>query len=616
MSKQWILKEQPPLEFFNQFPEQSSILLLLLYHRGVKTQEAIDVFLNPEFETGIHDPFLFRDMHKAVDRIFTAIAQNEKIIIFADYDADGITAAVIGASVFREIGLNEGTDFAVYLPDRDKEGYGLNKTALQLLAERSAKVIITADCGITNIEEVDYANSLGIDVIITDHHSIPNVLPHALAVLNPRLPDETYPCKLLCGAGTLFKLMQGVLGEYEKQHPQDNQVNRESIIKWLFDIAAIGTVADMVPLLEENRVMVKYGLVVLNKTRRVGLRKLIEKALGVNQKTSSFLSPHGGKEKHVFLLQEKRRMVSSSRPPKKLDTYSIGFQIAPRINAAGRLDHSSQSYRLLMSEDENEAENLASNLNATNTQRQHITETMFTQGMEQIASMEPQKMIHCVIGDDWSQGVVGLVAGKLAQEFYRPTIVATRISGKITGSGRSIRELDLIATLRELDPLLFLKLGGHPMACGFTLADGVSFNTFRDALTQRVEEKLNGIKLVPSLDIDTKIRLSDINWPLYDQLEQMQPFGMNNPQPVFLISECDIVEIMPIGREGKHLRLKVRQKDESDMWHEKNCIGFSLGGRATEIASGDIINLVATIDVNEWNGNRELQLKVIDFQKF
>jgi single-stranded-DNA-specific exonuclease len=589
MHKQWKVKNNPPEEFMRQFPELTRILCRLLYSRGLSEKEAIEIFLDPRFETGVHDPFLFRDMQKAVERIFSARKHREKIILYGDYDADGITAVVIGASVFKSLGFKEGEAFDVYLPDRDREGYGLNSNTLRLLAEKGAKLIITADCGITNISEVDVANSLGVDVIITDHHSIPEVLPKAFAVLNPRLPDETYPCKFLCGAGTLFKLMQGLLKEASK-YPEYAGIAMESVMKWLFDIAAIGTVADMVPLLDENRLMVKYGLVVLNKTQRIGLRKLVDIA---------FHAKNG----------------NASKPRRALDAYSIGFQIAPRINAAGRIEHSSQSYRLLMSEAEDEAENLSKSLNVTNTHRQQLTEEIFSEGKRQIANMDPKAKIYCVLGEEWSSGVVGLVAGKLTSEYYRPVIVATRMLGSIRGSGRSVRELDLIATLRELDSRFFDKLGGHPMACGFTLADGVNFDDFRTALTALVNEKLAEVELIPTLDIDTEISLFDVNWELYEDLAKMQPFGMANPQPVFLISNCEVVELFPVGSDAKHLRLRVRQKSSEGSYVERNVIGFSMGARCDECQIGDTLDLVASLELNEWNGNRELQLKLSDMRK-
>lgn len=590
--KRWQLKDSPPVEFLESFPELSVVAAQLLYNRGLRTQAAIDAFLSPDYQSGVHDPFLFRDMEKAVTRIWQAIDAKEKIVIFGDYDADGITGSVVGSSVFSALKLSEGEDFEVYLPDRETEGYGLNIEAINYLALRGTKVIITADNGITALLPVEHANACGIDVIITDHHSIPKILPKAYAVLNPRLPEETYPCKLLCGAGTLFKLMQGVLARYEERNTECPQNFREITEKWLLDIVAIGTVADMVPLLEENRIFVKYGLLVLNKTRRLGLQKLVEKCNGTNRALSA----------------------PKEKKPRRLDTHSIGFQIAPRINAAGRMDHSSLAYRLLITEDREEAEALSSSLNSANSQRQRLTDSIVKEATEKIEQMDQSQKIFIVKGEHWPAGLIGLVAGRLLNTYSRPVVVVSESPKKIIGSARSVPGFDVIATLREMGDAYFKNYGGHPAACGFTLGENVSLEEFQHDLLQRAERKIEESTLLPVIEIDAQISLADATWDLVSSLEAMEPFGKDNPQPIFFIPRVEVVEISRIGADESHLRIRVKSSDDTLSEHTTSCIGFSMGERAEKFQIGSCIDLAAHVDVNEWNGHREIQLKVVDLR--
>lgn len=580
------------MEFLEGFPELSPVTAQLLYNRGLKTQEQIDAFMSPDYQSGAYNPFLFRDMEKAVTRIWQAIDAKEKIVIFGDYDADGITASVVGSTVFRALGLEEGRDFDVYLPDRETEGYGLNIGAIDYLAAHEARLIITADNGITALEPVEHANLCGIDVIITDHHSIPQVVPKAYAILNPRLPEETYPCKLLCGAGTLFKLMQGVLVRYEERNKECTPNFREVVEKWLLDIVAIGTVADMVPLLEENRILVKYGLVVLNKTRRLGLQKLIEKCNGANRLGS----------------------IPKKRKARRLDTHSIGFQIAPRINAAGRLDHSSLAYRLLMTENEEEAESLSMSLHSTNNQRQRLTDSIVKEAIEKIEQMNQSQKIFIVKGEHWPAGLIGLVAGRLLNTYSRPVVVVSESPKKIIGSARSVPGFDVIATLREMGDSYFKNYGGHPAACGFTLKENVSFEQFQQDLLQLTEKKMDASMLLSCMEIEAQISLADVTWDLISCLEDMQPFGKENPQPIFLIPRVEVVEISRIGADESHLRIRVKASDDGGTKQLISCVGFSLGEWAEEFQIGSCVDIAANVDVNEWNGQREIQLKVVDLR--
>ncbi|HLD81961.1 MAG TPA: single-stranded-DNA-specific exonuclease RecJ [Patescibacteria group bacterium] len=578
----WKVRELAPQNYLNSFAELPGILTQLLYNRGLKTQHDIDAFLNPEYGTGIHDPFLFRDMKKAVDRVTRAIDAKELITIYGDYDADGITGSVVGSTVFRSLGLVEGTDYNVYLPDRFTEGYGVNAKALEFLAKNGTKILITVDCGITSINEVAIANQLGVDVIITDHHSIPKVLPEAYAIMNPRLPEETYPCKLLCGAGTMYKFMQGLLKSFENSGRIAFGISRESVEKWLLDVVAIGTVADMVPLYEENRIFVKYGLVVLEKTKRLGLQRMIENAGYAKSKA-------------------------------KPTTTLIGFQIAPRINAAGRLEHSSVSYKLLMSEDPAEVPNLASSVELANRQRQQITEDIVNGAESQIANFSAEEAIIVVLGNDWPTGVVGVAASRIMQKYHKPTIIASHFNGQIIGSGRSIPGFDMIATLREMGDEWFRNYGGHPMACGFTFSAEKNFDDFRRELILRAGKKLTPDDIRPVLEIEAEVPFHEIDWALFEQLEHLEPYGKDNPKPIFMVRDVIISDMFVVGKGEKHLKFSV-EREHGPQKKRLPCIGFGLGFLLDQLSVGTAVDLACEIDVNEWNGNRELQLNVKDVQ--
>jgi single-stranded-DNA-specific exonuclease len=588
--KKWILSPPPPVEFIQEHPEFPSVITQLLWNRNLRTQELIDEFLHPDYSTDIHDPFLFKDMEKAVGLIFDCIRDNKKITIHGDYDADGVDAAAILMSTIKKLGLK---NIDVFIPHREIDGYGLNNNTVNYLKKNGTELIITCDCGISNTEEITLAKELGIKVIITDHHAMPATFPPADATIHPLVPGETYPDKTLAGGGVAFKLAQGLLKKHHQTHEKlpDGQ-SHEAFEKWLLDLASISTVGDMVPLVGESRTLVYYGLTVLNKTRNKGLQKLLMVA--------GLADEHGKSKKGPF------------------DTYTIGFQLAPRINAAGRMDHANVAFELLMAETDEQALELATKLNQNNVDRQKLTEELMKQAREQLKTTNQlNNPILFVVGVGWSTGILGLVASRLKDEFYKPILVMGLNNNQITGSGRSIKEFNIIKTLQTI-PEFFYKFGGHPQACGFTLKNPGVLDDLKKVLLDKVTQELTGVDLLPQIMVDAEIDLAEVNWELYEYLEKLKPFGQANEEPKYVAKNVTVMSIEPVGQEGKHLRLLV--KHHSHVIHKT--IGFGLGDLARHpadwlknLAPGDKIDMVFSVGVNEWNGNRELQLTIEDIKK-
>jgi len=588
MQKRWEILPKPPKEMYEKFPELPETVVDLLYHRNITTQEAIDEFLHPEYSKDVHDPFLFKEMKHAVKRIFKAIEKGEKIVVHGDYDADGVSGATILVTTLRELGAKS---LDVFLPHRELDGYGLNSNTVELLSESHTKLIITCDCGISNKEEVDLANKKGIDVIITDHHTIPEKLPKAEAILHPKIQGETYPDKNLAGGAVAFKLAQGLL----RKHKEDGKVlesgmSHEAIEKWLLDMVAIASIADMVPLLGESRTLTKYGLIVLNKTKRIGLQKLLLEARLMND---------DGSLKNI------------------IDADTIGYKIAPRINAAGRLQHANVAYGLMMTTNPIEAVDLAFTLDKNNTERQKITEKCLKEAIIQIEKNKTEQPILLAFGTEWPSGIVGLMAGKLKDKYGKPALVMTSRGDEIVGSGRSISGFNAIESLQELSEV-FAKFGGHPMAFGFTLAPGETVQTLREKLTKKYLEKTVGMDLTPILQIDAEIDLGDVNWELYDILEKFSPFGKDNEKPKYASMNVTLQNVASLGKDKKHLKIML----QSQGGKIKQAIGWHMCNDNTPgenwcklLKKGNTVDVAFEIDVNEWNGNRELRLQIIDIKK-
>ncbi len=557
MEKQWKINKKAPEAFLNKFPEYSRLTLQLLWDRGLKTQKAIDEFFNPDYNEDLHDPFLMKGMKKAVERIEKALKNKEKITIFGDYDADGVCGTAILSETLNALGINPDT----YIPDRNKEGYGLNLKAVKEVAAKKTDLIITTDCGITDCEEIKLANKLGMDVIIADHHEVSGKVPSAISIVNPRQKGEKYPFRELAAAGVAFKLAQALL---------KNKVS-EGWEKWLLDLVAIATVADIMPLVGENRTLVKYGLVVLAKTRRLGLQELMKTA----------------------------RII-------KVDAYTLGYILGPRLNAAGRMEHANTAYELLVTKSKEEAETLARRLSEKNQERQKLTSRIIKE-VESRLDLEKAKMIF--EGDkNWLIGVVGLIAGRLANRYYRPTVIFQKMKDKTKGSARSVPSFNIVEAIGMCQELLE-DFGGHPGAAGFTVSNK-NLKKFKEKLLKIADKKIKEEDLIPLLNIDLELEPEELNFEVYEEIQRFAPFGEENPRPLFLMRGLKIVNLKGVGNNGNHLKCYLAGKTRGFQ-----AIGFGLGDFCDKMKQGDRIDIAFELITNDWNGARELQLKIIDLKK-
>ncbi|MBU0660559.1 single-stranded-DNA-specific exonuclease RecJ [Patescibacteria group bacterium] len=586
-SRTWELLPQAPQSFINEHSDLDPLIINLLYERSLHTQEEIDAFLHPNYSNDVHDPFLFQDMDRAVRRLFTAIEKEEYITIHGDYDADGVSAAVILHDTLTTLGAKH---VDVYLPHRETDGYGLNNKTIDYLATEKTTLIITCDCGISNTAEIAYANSKGIDTIITDHHSVPEILPEAHAIIHPKVIGESYPDKELAGGAVAFKLAQGLLHTHHQTHKElPNGESHEGFEKWLLDMVAIATVADMVPLLGESRTLTQYGLVVLNKTRRIGLKKL---------------------------FQETGLMHDDESMKQDIDAVTIGFRIAPQINAAGRIGNANVAYNLLTAQYGTDAIDLAFTLNQNNTERRELTERYVEQAITDIEANQKGNPILFVYHETWTTGIVGLIASRLKTLYDTPVIAMAPNGNDITGSGRSIKGFNLIEALRAM-PEFFEKFGGHPMACGFSLKHKDERKTFEQAFMAYFKEKTKDIDLSLTLSIAANITLADINWERYDLLEKFKPFGQKNPEPIYAAYGVTVSQFKGIGKIANHLKITLTQDG-----HTKQAIGWNLCltdkksvNWCNQLTVGEKIDIAFHIGVNEWNGNRNLQLTIVDIKQ-
>ncbi len=544
------------------------IALNLLCQRGLNTKEKIEFFLNPDYDRDISDPFLFSDMEKAVGRIKKAKDGGEKVIIFGDYDADGITSTVILKEALEKIGIVS----EIYIPDKKTEGYGLNLGAIDGFKKKGISLIITVDCGTTNAEEIKKSGDLGIDVIIIDHHHAPEKLPEALAIINPEVKDSGYPFNNLAGVGVTFKLVQAV---YKSFIPEESER-----VKWLLDLVAIGTIADCVPLVGENRVIAKFGLLVLSKTRRPGLRELF--SVG-------------------------RIMIDEDNYP---DARKVAFQIAPRLNAAGRMDHANTAFNLLVENNQALARGLALEIEASNQKRQKETDRVTEEVRILANNVFKDKKFIFAVGEHFPIGTAGLVAGKIADEFHKPAAVFQKEEKVSRGSFRSIPELNIIELLEKCKDLT-LKCGGHSQAAGVTV-ENKNLEKFYEKLTGLIEKKLEGKELGPVIEIDSEISSGDIDFELAETLGKLEPFGEGNEEPVFLARDMVVQEIKTVGSTGKHIKLFLRPAGDSPKIFE--AIGFGLNEKFNYLKAGNRVDAVFNLQLDNWNGNKKIQLKLIDLK--
>jgi single-stranded-DNA-specific exonuclease len=551
-----------------KYEEIDPLIESILFQRGLKNKAQMKSFMVPDYEADLANPFLLSDMKQAVGRIKTAMKKNEVVCVFGDYDADGVTSAAMLDDFFNQINLRH----FCYIPDRNKEGYGMNKGAIDYIKDKGATLIITVDCGITNVAEVAYAHGLGIDVIVIDHHHVPEQVPEAVALINPKKPRDKYPEKNLAGVGVAFKFVQAVaegIG-YDRQK-----------IKWMLDLVAVGTIADCVPLLGENRTLAKFGLIVLSKTRRVGLKQLF-------QVSRIAIDDH-----HLATSQQ------------------VAFQVAPRINAAGRMDHANTAYMLLTCDvdDQPQARVLALELEEKNQRRQKITKVIVDDVEKRLSAQKSLPNIIIEADPHWELGVIGLAAGKIAEKYARPVILFHIEDQLCKGSGRSIKALNLVEAL-ERNANFFDKFGGHSQAAGMTL-QLAKLEEFKNIFIKEGDH-FTEQDLLKEVLIDAKLEFGQINDSLVKAVELFEPYGQENRQPVFLSQGVTINDKRLIGNDGQHIKLWL--KDEADKSGKIfEAIGFGIGDRFEELVTGGKIEVVFYIERDSWNGNEKIQLRVIDF---
>lgn len=554
----WVPRAAAPTTYIHELPADVSPLVgQLLWNRNITDPAQARPFLAAEYAT-LHDAFALRDMERAVARIRLAIEQQETVAVYGDFDTDGVTGVALLKQALSAFGL----EVLPYIPKRLEEGYGLNMQAVEALA-RQAQLLITVDCGISNVAEIARAQALGLDVIVLDHHTPPAVLPQAYALINPKRDGCAYPYKMLAGVGVAYKLTQAL-----------HRAGLRSGLKGrdLLDVVALGTVTDMAPLDGENRVLVKHGLVALNTTERPGINALIDAA-------------------------------AARRP---VDARGIGFTLGPRINAAGRLDDAIRAYELLLASTEPEARRLADELNTINLQRQTLTKDVQRAAHElAVASGKHEQRVIILDGSDFPAGVVGLVAARLVETFCRPVLLLER--GELTsrGSGRSIVGFSIIDALTEVGHL-FQKFGGHTMAAGFTISN---------AHLPELEARLNAIAardladdlLIPRLMYDAELRLGQHSLELIDQIAQLEPYGHGNPEPVWVSRGVRVIDARTLGRERQHLKLRL-----FDGQTAVDALWWRHAERLEAFAHNPRVDVAYTLSTNEYLGKRRVQLIVKD----
>jgi len=561
----WTLKSDPNPHKTRQLAAELGVTPLiasLLVQRGVETFEQARAFFRPAFEH-LHDPYLMQDMDKAVARIETAIAAGENILVFGDYDVDGTTAVALMSSYLRSYYPN----VATYIPDRYAEGYGVSFQGIDFAEDNGFTLIIALDCGIKSIDKVEYAQQKGIDFIICDHHRPGDELPKAIAILDPKRQDCAYPYKELCGCGVGFKLIQALSA--------NRGLSLLDLIPYL-DLVATAIAADIVPITGENRVLAKFGLQVINENPRPGIKALIKNV-----------------------------------KKKELTITDVVFIIAPRINAAGRIKHGNHAVALLTEFDLKQAEEFASQIETFNADRKDMDKQITKEALKQIeVNGEQGRFTTVVYQEDWHKGVIGIVASRLTEVYYRPTLVFTKSGDKLAASARSVKDFDVYNALEACSDYLE-QFGGHMYAAGLTLKES-DFESFKSQFEKVVSETITPDLLVPEIRIDAEINFSDIDDKLIRILKQFEPFGPENMTPVFIARNLtDSGYGKAIGQDEEHLRLFVKQKPEGKGYA---AIGFGLAKKIELTENQQHFDAVFSIDENEWNGTVSEQLRLRDIK--
>lgn len=567
----YILKDTYTDEERKELETYSGFLQELLINKGITTKESADVYLNPNYDEHLHDPFLMKDMSKVVDRLLLAISKNEKIVIYSDYDCDGIPGGVLLHDFFKKI---EYKNFENYIPHRHNEGYGLNVSAMERFGKEGVDVLISVDCGITDVEPVEKANEFNIDVIITDHHYPNGTLPPAFAILNPKQEDDSYPYDMLCGTGVVFKLVQALI----QKGKQKGEINiTEGWEKWWLDVVGIATIADMVPLTGENRVLAYYGLQVLRKSMRPGILQLCKK------------------------MYMKQFSITED---------DVGFMIAPRINAASRMDVPMDAFKLLSTKDEVEAEMLSTHLDKINNKRKGMVGAITREVKKRIEDGGGDVGEVIVMGNpDWKPPLLGIVANNISEIYKRPTFFWGRDGGThLKGSCRSGDNTNVMTLMSGVPEGLFLNFGGHAFSGGFS--------TPHERIHELEAELLKAYASIDknieevSIFIDKKLSLNDVSWDTYRELEKMMPFGQENIKPLFLFENIQIRDSKNFGKEKNHLQIDF----EKEFGGKVSAIGFfkTVGDYGNKLEHGNTISLVATIEKSTFGRTNELRLRIVD----
>jgi single-stranded-DNA-specific exonuclease len=567
LEKRWIRQEASPSVTEALCSEMGISLTAarVLANRGIISREDADIFLRSSLED-LNEPFHLPDMDIAVRRIIRAIRSDEVIFIYGDYDADGITATSLLVKFFHDIGKK----VEYYIPKRLGDGYGISVGALKKIKAAGASLVVTVDCGISSVLEMDAAKAMGLDVVITDHHEPPETLPKALAVVNPRLRGCGYPFKGLAGVGIALKLAQAVKAGFNGKDKAGPGID-EDLRKYL-DLVALGTVADVVPLRGENRILVKHGLQLLKDSSRVGIKKL----------------------KEVALIKDEYFSAGT-----------VGFQMAPRLNASGRLGEAEAGVRLLLTEDPDEAAAIASNLDALNRERQEIEEKILDDARSMIVC-DPDYGYSSIVlhSREWHQGVIGIVASKLVEEFYRPTVLISMVDGIGKGSARGIPGFNLYHGLDKCREHLE-AYGGHKFAAGLSIKKE-NLEAFRERFEATVKEALSPEDYIPWLRIDDDVALKNLDWKVYSEIKAMAPFGPANPEPVLTGGPLQVMYPKIVGRN--HVRMKLVQDG-----YFLNSIAFNMGNSYQGLAMKKVfVNAAFSLSASEWQGEKSLQLNVKD----
>ena len=523
----------------------------ILNARDIKDISAVKKFFSDEFEEG-YDPYLMYDMQKAVDRINEAIDNEEKILVYGDYDADGITSTVLLVETLISLGANVSS----YIPNRFEEGYGPNKEAFTKIINSGISLIITVDNGIAGVEEVELANELGCDVIITDHHKIQDIIPNAYAIIHPEHPEGDYPFKKLAGVGVAFKLAHALL---------------EIFPDFLLDLVAIGTIADMVSITDENRIFVKQGLELLNEDPRIGLKMLLELS-NINS---------------------------------KIDEQTVGFYIAPKLNSIGRMDSAKLGLSFLMAEDAANARVLAEQIEKFNIERKQVTEEIVKDVKDKIETSDKKNKNVIMISGDYHEGVLGIVASNIVEKYQKPVFIMNSKEGILKGSARSIYDFNIYTAMNKISDL-FIAFGGHTLAAGFSF-DEVNLNKIEDFLDNEYENYKQNNELKSTKNIDIVTSLEEISYQFFNSLEALKPYGMDFEKPTILIENSMVLNKTYFGSEKQYLRLTI-----ADEVGNLDCISFKDTSLFDKVKNNDIIDLLCTLDKNNFNGRTKLQAHIID----